>query len=807
MESINDIAIKLSVDAEGVSRGFRTAAEETRAYQKELERLVYAVGKNDPVDYNAHVTQYTQATEARLAKEKKAQEEFNAWYRAEADKEFQAWYAVELKKENVRQQQLAQERQSVINTVNAQNFQAVLEMETAARAQANNDLRAAITARYALLDEEAQLTQNNAANTAELQRLATSQADAAHETELTQLREYIVQKYTALAEADAQEQRQLEMNRVNANRSRERAMADAEEDRERELRQLREAITARYALEDEADRFAPQQQSHVDAFRTNQLREQANAQAEANRIMQQNLTLNERYAQQLANLNRLNTTVITTTGRVALSTRDFTRAKTALTIATIRQQQAQVAANVAMANGYGGAAMAIGQASYAAEDFIQVLSMGGGLNMALMSASNNLSMVARALLGTSGGLSAIAGIGIPAALIGIGFLVRYLMDTEDAAEKAKKALEDFRKETENIGKLTEIRQKFEAESRDIQDMKTREEIQTKINALKQEQKDLDEKMAQEEMKRAGANSAYFEGLMGGQEAVLDFQNRLNKMTLEGTEGQKEAARELSRLYGEARNAAIAGNEQNMLESLRTMHNMMTSNVGGFADYFMSSNQLMDVTALDNLKGKLTDPALLNALQEIYQPNITNMQENMELQQEIAEALLSQDEHMTEERKRQLEIAKKLLEAQHQMFQVEGQITRERQQRMRDDLDALRMTDAEKELKRIRDAQAAFSGIDTTFVGPQLPVSEEAMAQEFMYQQLKLVQDEIAQMNKPVVQSAMEQNGFDAQAQAFDQMLKAKFERDPQTERLDTLITIERAMLQAIEDNAMVRVVN
>jgi hypothetical protein len=38
------------------------------------------------------------------------------------------------------------------------------------------------------------------------------------------------------------------------------------------------------------------------------------------------------------------------------------------------------------------------------------------------------------------------------------------------------------------------------------------------------------------------------------------------------------------------------------------------------------------------------------------------------------------------------------------------------------------------------------------------------------------------------------------------MLKAKFERDPQTERLDTLITIERAMLQAIEDNAMVRVV-
>jgi hypothetical protein len=697
------------------------------------------------------------------------------------------------------QEQQRIQNQIAMNTTNAQRFQAVLEMETTARAQANNDLRAAITARYALLDEEAQLTQNNAANTAELQRLATSQADAVHETELTQLREYIVQKYTALAEADAQEQRQLEMNRVNANRSRERAMADAEEDRERELRQLREAITARYALEDEADRFAPQQQSHVDAFRTNQIREQANAQAEANRIMQQNLTLNERYAQQLANLNRLNTTVITTTGRVALSTRDFTRAKTALTIATIRQQQAQVAANVAMANGYGGAAMAIGQASYAAEDFIQVLSMGGGLNMALMSASNNLSMVARALLGTNGAMSALAGIGIPAALIGIGLLVRYLVGTEDAAEKAKKALEDFRKEMEDIGKMTDLRQKFQAESRVIQDMKTREEIETKITALKQEQKDLDEKMAQEEVKRAGANAAYFDELLGGQQARLDFLLQIDKSIHQGSEEQKQSARDLILLYGEARDAAIAGNEQNMLQALREMHDLMTS-----------MNQIgiqgIDVGFWDNFKAVFNDPELLDRLQSIFNPNVTDLQENLNLQQEIAEALLSTDEHMTEERRRQLEIAKKLLEAQQQMVLVEAEITRERQQRMRNDLEELRMTDAQKELKRIRDAQAEFSGIDQTFVGPQLPEDEEQMMRDFMQAQLAAVQKEIAEATRPVVQSAMEENGFSAQAQAFDQMLKAKFERDPQAEKLDTLITIEREMLQAIENNAMVQVV-
>jgi len=586
---------------------------------------------------------------------------------------------------------------------------------------------------------------------------------------------------------------------VNANRSRERAMADAEEDRERELRQLREAITARYALEDEADRFAPQQQSHVDAFRTNQIREQTNAQAEANRIIQQNLTLNERYAQQLANLNRLNTTVITTTGRVALSTRDFTRAKTALTIATIRQQQAQVAANVAIANGYGGAAMAIGQASYAAEDFIQVLSMGGGLNMALMSASNNLSMMARALLGANGAMSALAGIGIPAALIGIGLLVRYLTSTEDAAEKAKKAMEDFRKEMEDIGKMTDIRQKFQAESRDIQDMKTREEIETKITALKQEQKDLDEKMAQEEMKRAGANAAYFDELLGGNAAIMDFLRQTIKSINQGTEEQKAAAAELLALYRQARDEAIAGNEQNMLQALREMHDLMTS-----------MNQIgiqgIDVGFMDNFKAVFNDPELLDRLQNIFSPNVTDLQENLKLQQEIAEALLSKDEHMTEERRRQLEIAKKLLEAQQQMVLVEAEITRERQQRMRNDLEELRMTDAQKELKRIRDAQAAFSGIDDTFVGPQLPEDEQQMLRDYMQEQLRLIQEEIAQANRPVVQSAMEENGFSAQAQAFDQMLKAKFERDPQAEKLDTLITIERDMLKAIENNAMVQVV-
>ena len=51
-----------------------------------------------------------------------------------------------------------------------------------------------------------------------------------------------------------------------------------------------------------------------------------------------------------------------------------------------------------MTGGFGGATGALTQLSFAAEDFLQVMAMGGGVNMALMSASNNLTMVARAAI-------------------------------------------------------------------------------------------------------------------------------------------------------------------------------------------------------------------------------------------------------------------------------------------------------------------------------------------------------------------------------------------------------------------------
>jgi hypothetical protein len=445
----------------------------------------------------------------------------------------------------------------------------------------------------------------------------------------------------------------------------------------------------------------------------------------------------------------------------------------------------------ASTGGFGGTGAAITQASYAAEDFIQVLSMGGGLNMALMSASNNLSMVARSVLGTNAAMGALAGFGVPALLIGLGMLVRYLMDTEDASEKAKKALEDFRKETEHLGEMTKLRFEYEDDARRVQETQDRAQLEQEITDLKLRQVRLDETMAMEEMKRAGANAEYFEGLMGGQEALIEFELLLQDVMRRGNEEQKLTAEGIGIILEEARQAALAGNEQAMLHSLRMIHTLK----GDFWDQMNPEGIMpgipgLDIDLLDRFKAFYNDPKLIDSLQTIFDPDLLSLQENLELQKTISEELVSQQEHMTKERKEQLEIAKQMLIREQRIAEIQGTQTRERQQRMRNELEMLRMSEAEREMRRLQDERAAFMDNDTGFVGPEL------IAREFMDLQLEQVQKEIEQLRKPGYAQGLEQNTYDAQAKAFDQMFKAQFgPRDAQVERLDTLIEINRQLVE------------
>jgi len=752
MESINDIAIKLSVDAEGVSRGFRTAAEETRAYQKELERLVYAVGKNDPVDYNAHVTQYTQATEARLAKEKKAQEEFNAWYRAEADKEFQAWYAVELKKEQVRQQQLAQERQSVINTANAQNFQAVPEAETLGRAITNDKLEEAIKARYALLDQEERALRENAANNAATIQRANAEVQRLHQQDLDNLREYITQKYAILNREEAIER----MNASNA----------AEIARMRTLQSQQAAARAN-----------AQRDSDFAAYKADLARQEAAGMVNAQRTARIERA-RQRDAKRAADDDRVR------------QLNDW-RMQQAL------MQRAAVDAQLTvtrMGGGFGGAAMAIGQASYAAEDFAQVLAMGGGLNMALMSASNNLSMVVRALLGTSGAMAAVAGVAVPAVLIATGMFIRHLMEEEQQAKSTADALRDIRDAYDEVREAARRASQQRRLLRDIQNQTSvqgiendRIEQQDRLNDLLEEQKTLEEELA------ALRNQAAHAGGLGVPLDMLLEDIRRQMESGEGHVGDTEALilQEQQRLRTAYENMQLAievGNEGDIIVAARAYRDVLEDHVALFGLVGEGATK----SALASVNGLLAQEDALKLLIEA-----------MKEQKVAAEQIAAAEKALEDIEVRRI-----------QLMEEAAQKERQRMQLLQDNIRfQLEANDAQKEAADIQNQLAQFLGVDNPNpmqgLDPNDMSAEQARQSaeflELMWRNLDRQKKEILEEKQRVTPvGGLEQNTFQAQADAFKQVLEAtNREEDPQLTRL---IRLQETANDLLEDITGIRIV-
>jgi hypothetical protein len=879
MESINDIAIKLSVDAEGVSRGFRTAAEETRAYQKELERLVYAVGKNDPVDYNAHVTQYTQATEARLAKEKKAQEEFNAWYRAEADKEFQAWYAVELKKENVRQQQLAQERQSAINTFNAGNFQPQLPAETSARTAENAKLQDYIVQKYAILAQEERAVRDNAYNIAESQRRKVLDAERLQQMEMDSLRQYMQQKYALLAEEERNDQlnanNSAEIQRVKAMKVKQTAdqavaqkAADfaaykaqlAQEEaastqnaermsqlaqnnavnileiqrlsgakaaaaRELELNDLRTAITARYALLEQEERAQRDNAS-------NRAAAQARATAAAQQAHQQDLdNLREYITQKYAILNReeaierMNASNAAEIARMrtlqsqqaaaranAQRDSDFAAYKADLArqeaagmvnaqrtarIERARQLDAKRAADddrvrqlndwrmqqammqraaidtqltvAAMGGGFGGTAMAMGQLSYAAEDFIQVLAMGGGLNMALMSASNNLSMVARALIGTSGVMSAVAGFAIPVLLIGTGMLIQYLMREEDQLDAVTRAYERLRKEM----KLTSDLRMIELEhSFDMEDIDALSSYAAAMSRLKQEVRDLaraETEIAALEEQIAAQRNAIRDTVAGGT-IIADAQSQLDWLiymqgVIDADQNDiAEATKQLKNLteaYADLSDTMKNGTPDEIIRAAEEFERVINESDQLFAFPGVQTEKLKAILGSED-----DDVAKLDALRQL-----------------MADIAVEED--------KRLKMEEEMLKLQEKRDQLLRQETQLRQDEMRFRLEA---TDAQKEELEIRKQLAEFIGVNATGMDfGDMSADQAGQSREFLellWRNLKQQREDLLDEQRKITPTGgLEQNTFQAQADAFKQILEAQNKEDPQ------LASIDRRMQQ------------
>ena len=190
-----------------------------------------------------------------------------------------------------------------------------------------------------------------------------------------------------------------------------------------------------------------------------------------------------------------------------------TTTQSRMTINTIRQQQAYVmnanwantqnvsrapqqrmSANRQMqqtAAGFGGITGAATQASFAVEDFVQVLSMGGGLNMALMSASNNLTMMARAFLGTSASFT--VGLGIPVLLIGIGHLVSKLMEAKDKTEELQKGMERLRNTSAEDAQV-QMRSQTRTFEAMLEDAKASADLKEEIRSINRDLAESEDKL-------------------------------------------------------------------------------------------------------------------------------------------------------------------------------------------------------------------------------------------------------------------------------------------------------------------------
>ena len=220
-------------------------------------------------------------------------------------------------------------------------------------------------------------------------------------------------------------------------------------------------------------------------------------QEEANTLVYRARSIQQRYADELGRLNGLLNHKNVLTGKSFLSDKNHAMLVTRLTIETIRQQQAQRELNREMirsGQSYRGMTGAMTQLAFAAEDFTQVMSMSGNMGMALMSASNNLTMVAHSFITVGSTMSIVAGVGIPLLLTGIGMLARSFSSSSDAAQEFEKRLENIRNRSREDFTLSmrERQRNFEAA---LKEQTSPSAIGKQIEESKRQQITLEENLA------------------------------------------------------------------------------------------------------------------------------------------------------------------------------------------------------------------------------------------------------------------------------------------------------------------------
>jgi len=722
-DSINDIAIRMGVDAGGVEAGFKKATAYAYDWVRQYRAQVDAANRVGIIE----VTQHDTHIEQKKAKDA----EFFAWYKSEAEKEFNEWYAREMERERVLKEQDAILRQMIMNEHNARTaIPAVtgpMPAETLARGQELDSLEAAIRARYASLDavESAEWAKEEAAQQKHWDRLR-KQTQAAYADFLSEGQEFNNRKAQQQRDWIAEQARLLAQEREQDERERNLMLTNLRRDlQERLVLQARQAVDFAGLVPTRQN-----QDAHIAAFRANQARIQV---------------------------------------------------------------------------GFGQLGGAAAQASYAVEDFIQVMAMGGGFNMAMMSASNNLSMVARSLLGTGSTMSLIAGSVLPLAIVGTVSLISYLLKEKDAVDDLKKAYDNLAEASSRRKEILQQELAFErerlsisrqnsvdaAEAKKIQLEDKRVEIVAEQNRLLREQANLTRTLKEQMispgiMADIGAWKDTYKNLVDGPtdapkwaaelENILKIEQRINAAIAEGSELKLKAAAEDMR-------AAIA-----------------TSEVYAYGEEEIRN-------ALRNADKKL-ESALSEENAQKFSDEMRKFSQEQRDNQEEMNALV-------ENQRANEQILLDLKERQHVENLANIKIQEEALQASREEVLFLtRATDAQKALLQMQRKQQDFvggnmlnfgGGIMAGFLQGQMDAANRQAALDFlMAQKDALLKEQAKQFSSPEIKGGLMQNAFDAQAEAFKQMNAAASKRpDPQIEKTNELL---RKIEEAIKNGGVLKVV-
>jgi len=613
----------------------------------------------------------------------------------------------------------------------------------------------------------------------ETSRVLQSEEQLANEERIRTLREDILARATADTNRQAEEQERLAA--AAEGRVQIRRMLNDEEEKTNALLALqnkqRKDLLAFQKQLDAAGLKGRSRQVLIEEFQALQAAtkaewEKGNAQKyttelerKAEAVKNQLITAEQRHATKLANLKLM-------LQQNLLTQKQYAKAVEMTNHALAMQQ-----------SGMGRMSGVMAQASFAVEDFTQVLLMGGGLNMALMSASNNITY----LLHTSGMITSVWGTlaisTIPLVLSGMNALVQSAQKQHQSFEEWSSELSDYfriagRVVDEHNDKIAHARRLEDidvsgvssserANEELIKNAKEQVRLQEDLTNARQVQMGVARRAMQEEETFLFKRQAEHQRML----ALLRSNEFGNQHVEAGIERRKEEYRQ----------------EQLLIEAAREKLELDLASATSAEQYrqawmnYGSSISTITGEAAKGERQRIND--MLNNADELQD----SMNNQLKVNRQIEESEIRREEL----NRRRIVLLEDEAEARKEQLRL------------------MRATEEERAATALQRQREEFVGISPSdiMVDPRLEQEYLQRSTDFLLAAQDQTQKQIDELQKaaaPAFTGDLQQDAFKAQAEAFKQMDQARQEkRNPQ---LDQQIDLLRRINDALNSGGTITLV-